>query len=156
MQRKNHTLKSHSGFAMIMAISILVLVATILALSLALTATTSKRNIETYFLEHAEIIADSAREYAMYRIGGVPCSIAHDGFADFTQDSFYTISISVRYVTRNGCNNDGVVGANDYAIDPSLTKPSAALDIAMRVNPADSGAVEEIRFFKRYIELIQE
>ena len=73
MQRKNHILnhrrgQNRNGFAMIMAIFFMVLMATMMAYMLESTADTTKRTINEYLLEQAQLIAKSSVEYAILQV----------------------------------------------------------------------------------------
>lgn len=137
------------AFAMIMAMTFILILGTILALSISLTSTTTKKNLETYFYEQMEILADSAREYAMYKIGNSPCNA--NSF-NFTQDNLYDITINIQYVTRAVCADPNL----SFAVDPSLVKETAIIDVAVSLNNAASNTPESIRYYKRYIENINQ
>lgn len=148
MQRKNHILRTthKSGFAIIMAISVLVVIGTIMALSLSLTTQAAKRTTDLYLYERAQLLSYSAKEYALLRIAqSNPCTVDRLDF----NESFYDINISMRYVY-------------------TLPSPCAdANDLYFGTNRADSGSVllditvtmddptvssEPIRYFRRSIE----
>lgn len=150
MKKFTHSRKK-PAFAMIMAMTFIVILGTILALSISLTSTTTKKNLETYFYEQMEILADSAREYAMFRIGNTPCNV---GTFNFTQDNLYDITINVQYVTRATCPAPNA--ALTFAVDPSLVKETAIIDVAVSLNNAASNTPEQIRYYKRYIENINQ
>ena len=151
MQRKNYSLNK-KGIAMIMAIAVIIIIATILTLSISLTSQTTKRNIDMYLSEQSEMLADSAREYALYSIdnNATHCGI---GNLNFTQDTLYNINIDMKYITRNGCT-DGIANNNEIN-DSALIHESVILDITIFVDANLSGTTENIKYFKRYIENIK-
>ena len=139
------------AMAMIMAIMVIVIVGTIMALSLNMTVQTTKRNIETYLYEQSEILADSAREYTMYKIGNTPC--IYSGSNILNQDSFYNINISVLYVTKNPTTCAGLKFTTDTDVD--LQRDTAIIDVTVSIDKSQTNTSEDIRFYKRYIENIK-
>ena len=143
-----------NGVAMIMAMAVIVVVGTILALSLNMTAKTTKRNLDIYLYEHIEMLSNSAREYAMYKIDNNTTQCAYSNFTVFGQDTLYDISINIRYVTPAGCP---VAYPNDFTtdLDPDLLNDVAVIDVVVSVDKIESQTTEDIRFHKRYIENIK-
>ena len=139
---------------MIMAIAVIVIVGTILTLSLTMTAKTTKRDIDLYLYEQIEMLSDSAREYAMYKIENNTTQCANRNFIILGQDTLYDINIDIRYVTPAGCPAGFL---NDFTadLDPDLTNDVAVLDVTVWVDKAESQTLEDIRFHKRYIENIK-
>ncbi len=138
------------AMAMIMAIMVIVIIGTIMALSLSMTTQTTKCNIDTYLYEQSEILADSAREYTMYKIGKVPCTPAD--FTITTQDGYYDITVKTHYVTPNA--SCGIYNfTSDRDID--LQNPTAVIDITVAIDTNKTNTSENIRFYKRYIENIK-
>ncbi|MDF1877885.1 hypothetical protein JHD47_08665 [Sulfurimonas sp. SAG-AH-194-L11] len=153
MQRKNNILRtSRSGIAMIMAIVVIVTIATIMALGLSLTSQTSKQTADLYLYEQSVLLSKSATEYALLRIAQDnnstnPCNYTGD---NFTQDTFYDINITVRYIYTNfpaTCN-----AAQRYAtVETAEQNGSILIDVAVGVNnPTIS--TEQIRYFRRTIQ----
>jgi len=143
-----------NGIAMIMAIAVIVVVGTIMALSLNMTAKTTKRNLDIYLYEQIEMLSDSAREYAMYKIENNTTLCAYNNFSVLGQDTLYDINIDIRYVTSAGCPG---AYPNDFTadLDPDLLNDVAVLDITVLVDKTTSQMPEDIRFHKRYIENIK-
>ena len=144
--RKNQ----RNAIAMIMAISVIVIIGTIMALSMAMTLKTEKRTVETYLYEQVGILADSAREYAMYKVGNTSC-MQHD-YNISQQDSFYNIQVTIKYVTQTGCADSTLNFTNDNDID--LLHESAVIDVVVSVDKNQTNTAEDVRFYKRYIENI--
>ena len=153
MQRKNSLLRK-SGFAMIMAITVIVIIATIMALSLALTSQTTKRTTDIYLYEQASLYAKAASERTLLQI-------AKDGACTHHNDlnykiDYYDVNITVNYMYTSplpaGCINDNSVNDNVFAI---VTTPeengSVLLDIAVSVNDKTI-TPEPIRYFRRTIQ----
>jgi hypothetical protein len=111
-----------SGIAMIMAIAFLVITAGILALMLNMTAVATKKTENKYFYEQAQLLAQSATEYALLAISGhnrlnnTTCvqTIA----SQFPGDSpaYFNINTTIRYIGLN--NPAGPCLASTYI--PSL------------------------------------
>lgn len=140
------------AMAMIMAIMVIVIIGTIMALSLNMTTLTTSRNLDMYFNEQMEILSDSAREYALYKIANTPCIYSGSNIVD--QDSFYDINISVKYVTKDGCTATPSLNfTNDT--DADLLRATAIIDITMSLDKAQTNTSEDVRFYKRYIENIK-
>jgi len=140
-----------NGIAMIMAIAVIVIIGTIMALSMALTLKTTKRTVETYLYEQVEILSDSAREYAMYKIGNTSC--IESGFYIPDQEGFYDINISIKYITKAACTTPSLNFTTDY--DPDLIHESAVIDVVVSIDKNQTNTAEDVRFHKRYIENIK-
>lgn len=144
------------GIAMIMAIAVIIIIATIMALGLAMTTQTANRNLDMYLYEQAEILAHAAREYAMYKIGNTPCN--ESGFT-FTQDNFYNVSITIRYVTSDGCTANPSLNyiptTNTNHLDTNLIAPTAVINVTVSIDNSQTNTNENISFYKRYIEIIK-
>ena len=139
-----------NAIAMIMAIAVIVIIGTLMALSMALTLKTGKRTVETYLYEQVEILSDSAREYAMYKVGKISC-VEHD-YNISQQDSFYDIQITVQYITQVACSNPALNFTTDY--DVELVHESAIVDVVVSIDKNQTNTTEDVRFYKRYIENI--
>ena len=139
-----------NAIAMIMAVAVIVIIGTIMALSMALTLKTGKRTVETYLYEQVEILSDSAREYAMYKIGNTSC-VNHD-YNITQQDNFYDMQITVKYITTAACADASLNFTTDY--DTDLKHDSAVINVIVSVDTNQTNTGEEIRFYKRYIENI--
>jgi len=143
--------KSKNAIAMIMAIAVIVIIGTIMALSISMTALTTKRNLDMYLSEQIEILADSAREYAMYKIGNTPCVVSN--FPITRQDDFYNINIDILYVTAAGCTDPTLNFTSDT--DANLQRATAVIDVTISIDKNQTKTSENIRFYKRYIENIK-
>ena len=141
-----------NGIAMIMAIAVIVVVGTILTLSLNMTAKTTKRDLDLYLYEQIEMLSDSAREYAMYKIDNNTTQCPYSNFTILGQDTLYDVNIDVKYVTAGGCP-----AGNDFTtdLDPDLLHDVAVLDVTVSVDKTVSQTSEDVRFHKRYIENIK-
>jgi len=145
--------RSKNAIAMIMAIAVIVIIGTIMALSMNMTALTTKRNLDMYLSEQIEILADSAREYAMYKIGNTSCVAAVSNYAISGQDTFYDIDINVLYVTAAGCADAALDFTSDT--DANLQRDTAVIDVTVSIDKNQTNTSENIRFYKRYIENIK-
>jgi len=143
-----------NAIAMIMAIAVIVIIGTIMALSMALTLKTGKRTLDIYLYEHIEMLSDSAREYAMYKIDNNTTQCAYNNFSVLGQDTLYDINIDILYVTPAGCP---ALYPNDFTadLDPDLLNDVAVIDVTVMVDKTVSQTTEDIRFHKRYIENIK-
>lgn len=142
------------GIAIIMAIMVIVIIGTIMALAVALTTETTQRNLNTYLYEQAEIMADSAREYAMYKIDtNTTQCVDFSSIIPITQDTFYNIDINASYVTPTGTCGGGL----DFTTtpDPDLDNNVTILNITVSIDKSATLTNEDIRFHKRYIENIK-
>ena len=151
MQRKNNILISaRSGMAMIMAITVIVIMATIMALSISLTTTTTKKTVDMYLYEQSILLSKSATEYALLQIAqNPPCSNID---ATFTQDTLYTIDISVQYIydAAAPCATNG--GTLYTTVATPEQNGSAVMDVTVSVTPDKNIASEPIRYFRRTIQ----
>ena len=169
MQRKNSILsinmlkrkknkKNRSGFAMIMAVGVIILIATIMILSLNTTASTSKKTIDLYFYEQAELHAKSVIEYALYKIAKDGCQNA---VLNITFDSIYNINISTQYAytdeNTTTTTTTNVSGNTCPNLTPTtaITTPEQNGNVMMDVTvtiPASITGTEPVRFFRRTIQ----
>ncbi|MFA6196971.1 MAG: hypothetical protein WC656_10055 [Sulfurimonas sp.] len=152
MQRKNYLLRKKSGFAMIMAIGVIVIIATIMALSLAMTAETSKKTTDLYLYEQAVLLSQSAAEYALLQISqNPPCTDETTLGLNFTQDTFYDINISLRYIYDSNApclTNGGTFYTN---VTTPEQNGSVLMDITVSVNDTNLTS-EPITYFRRSIQ----
>jgi len=153
MQRKNNILiSSHSGMAMIMAITVIVIIATIMSLSIALTTQTTKKTTDLYLYEQAVLLSHSATEYALLKIAqDGPCS---NTALNFTQDDIYDINISLKYIytAPSPCTRaQTYTTVQNTSTNENDQNGSILMDITVSVT--DPGVVTEpIRYFRRTIQ----
>ena len=160
MQRKNNILNSRhtqrSGFAMIMAITVIVIVATIMALSLSLTTQTVKKTTDLYLYEQAVLLSKSATEYALLQIARNPPCRNVD--ANFKQDDIYTIDFKVQYIYYDNPTTavdeasalcGGATGGVLYA---RVQTPAQDGSIIIDVTVSTDVGTEPIRYFRRTIQ----
>jgi len=143
--RANGTHK-RSGFAMIMAVGVIILISTIMLLSLNTTASTSKRTVDLFFYEQAELHTKSGIEYALYRIAKDGC---HNSLNIPALDGVYDINISMQYIV----STPSASGCNDYV--NTLQSPEQNGSVMMDVNVTISESLtgtEPVRFFRRTIQ----
>lgn len=146
MQRKNYLLKKFhkNGMAMIMAIAVIVIMSTIMALSLSMTTLNTKKTVDLYLYEEANLLSKSATEYALLEIANhEPCSYLG---GSFKHENIYEINISVQYVYDE-----------DYTCNHSYTKVqteeqngSALIDVTISTDKNVS--TEPIHIFRRTIQ----
>lgn len=144
MQRKNSFL-ARSGFAMVMAVSVIILVSTIMILSLNSTALTSKRTVDLYIYEQAELHIKSAIEYALYKIAKDGCT---DQINETTPDGIYDINITMKYIF-----DSDIAGCTEYIDDISTPEQNGSVMMDVRVS-VDSNvtSAEPITLFRRTIQ----
>lgn len=142
MQRKNRIL-NRPAFAMIMAVGVIIVVSTIMILSLNTTAVTSKKTVDLYLHEQAELHTKSAIEYALYEISTNGCTNTLNKHLD----DIYDINISMRYIGTSAS------GCNDYINNLTTEEQngSVLMDVTVTVPTSVTGA-EPIRFFRRTIQ----
>lgn len=145
MQRKNNFLKrSKRGLALIMAIMVIIIISTILALALMMNSQTSKSTADLYLYEQSRLLARSAAEYAVFKIGvdnndTNRCSYTGEVF---TENTIYNIAINVNYIyddTTSACG----------AIDLTQDTPFGAALIDVSVEVPKNVVGESIRVFNR-------
>lgn len=154
MQRKNNFLRNRmqkSGFAMIMAITVIVIMATLMAVALSMSAKSTKSTVDLYVYEQALLLSKSAAEYALLKISQEnnstnPCEFTG---ANFKKD-YYDVNISVKYIYTNfptTCHD-----AQQYT---TVTTPeqngSVLMDITVAVHDANITS-EPISYFRRTIQ----
>jgi hypothetical protein len=143
-RRNNYKSTSHPAFAMVMAVGVIIVVATIMLLSINTTALTSKKTVDLYLYEQAELHTKSAIEYALYEIATNGCT---NNLNITALDGIYDINISMKYIgiSSSGCT--------DY-ID-NLTTLEQDGSVLMDVNviiPTSITGTEPITFFRRTIQ----
>ncbi|MDY0124487.1 hypothetical protein [Sulfurimonas sp.] len=167
MQRKNSILrinprKKRSGFAMIMAIAVIVVISTIMALSLSLTTETTKRTVDLYLYEQAELVAKSAVELTLLEIAKRdPVTNCLNIYGTSTTPSIpfdanitnlFDVNVSVQYVFTGavvGCTPYSPGGAPMY-ITTAEQNGSVLMDVVVSTK-ADI-TTEPIRYFRRTIQ----
>jgi len=160
MQRKNNLL-AKPAFAMIMAVAVIIVVSTIMLLSLNTTALTSKRSVDLYLHEQAELHTKSAIEYALYYIATYGCvnnlsrsgSNALIGVYDIniTMSYSFTNEIGLNTTTTNEFGNPCRNYTPTTAITTEEQNGSVLMDVTVTIPTSVTGA-EEVRFFRRTIQ----
>lgn len=160
MQRQNSILKANphqkrGGFAMIMAIAVVLIVSTIMALSLALTTEVTKRTVDLYLYEQAELVAKSAVELTMLEIGTrnpvTNClntsTTPYQPPFDTGITSVFEVNVTVQYVFTNN------VGTCDmYINDINTTEQNGSVLIDVVVSTEANVTTEPIRYFRRTMQ----
>jgi Tfp pilus assembly protein PilX len=155
MQRKNYLLKNsrskhRSGFAMIMALTVLVVIATIMALSISLSTQTTKRTTDMYLYEQAMLLSNSAAEYALLRISQEdPCSIPS---LNFTHDTIYDINITMEYIFNAPSPCVAGAGTDYFNVVEENTNGTVLMDITVSVPTSKNVSTEPITFFRRSLQ----
>ena len=146
------------GFSMLTALLFMILVATLGALALSLSNLSSKQTSDLYLREQAELLAQSATEYALLAISG------HDFTANClnTITSTYTdgattlfdINISLYYfgngLPANCMKPNGSINAVSSNIDTKDSNLTVILDTI--VSSASGISSEPIRIHRRTIQ----
>ncbi|MCW8839327.1 MAG: hypothetical protein OQJ77_00890 [Thiovulaceae bacterium] len=142
--RGSNNIGNRSAFAMIMAVGVIIIVATIMLLSLNTTALTSKRTVDLYLYEQAELHTKSAIEYALYKIARDGCQ---NDLSIENLDGMYDINISMQYIGTSAS------GCTDYInnLNTPEQNGSVMMDVTVSVPTSVTGA-EPIRFFRRTIQ----
>jgi hypothetical protein len=158
MQRKNRILVK-PAFAMILAVAIIILISGVMLLSLNISSQTSKRTIDTYLYEQAELHAKGAIEYALYEIARTGC--LDTNLPITALDGIYDINISTRYsytgetgVNTTTVNVDGDQCPNytpNNAVTANEQNGSVLMDVTVTI-PASVTGTEPVRFFRRTIQ----
>lgn len=141
--KSNCTKTKRSGFAMVMAIGVIIVVSTIMLLSLHTTALTTKRTVDLYFYEQAQLHTKSAIEYALYEIAQTGCINKRD----FSFDNLYDVNISMKYI---GIAPSGCTDYINNLITPEQDG-SVLMDVRVRIS-SDVTGNEPITFFRRTIQ----
>lgn len=145
MQRKNNLLKSAKrGMALIMAIVVIVVVSTLLSLALMMNSQTSKSTADLYLYEQSRLLARSAAEYAIFKIGTDNNSTNRCNYTGetFVENTIYNITISVDYIYDDTTSTCGAV---DLTQDTRFG--AALIDISVEVPKSVTG--EPIKVFTR-------
>jgi glyceraldehyde-3-phosphate dehydrogenase/erythrose-4-phosphate dehydrogenase len=153
MQRKNYILKSKkNGFAMLMAIVVLLVLATMMAVSISLTTKTTKRNLNTYVKNQAELYSKNAAEYALYKISKSTTKCSPVSIAPFTVDGIYKINVKILYAY----SNEGTCSASSQYIQlqdaASEQREYGYVKIDVTVEVDKQIDSEPIRIYRSYIE----
>jgi hypothetical protein len=170
MQRKNSILgmkmfnrnrkNTRDGFAMIMAVGVIIMISTIMLLSLNTTAATSKRTVDLFLYEQAELHTKSAIEYALYKISKEGCQdipIIINGL-----DGVYDINVSTQYsyTGEDGSNfttttNEAGDVCDNLTPTTAVTTPeqngTVMMDVTVTI-PASITGTEPVTFFRRTIQ----
>jgi hypothetical protein len=162
MQRENNFLRSstrksskqnfRSAMAMMMAIITLVVISTIMALSLSMTAETSKKSINLYLHEQAQLLTQSATEYTLLKIAkNAPCTNLNENISK--QDGIYDINISISYIYTSEvpCLENPNRGTLYTTISTPEQNGSALIDVTVSVTDKNI-STEPIRVFRRTIQ----
>ena len=141
------------GFTLITAILLILLISTIAMLSLSLSSLTTKQTSDIYLREQAELLLQSATEYALLAISGR--DIATNGCintinAQYPQagaNALFDINISLSYL-GNGLPNTCIRLDNNVSnLDSNVT-----VMIDTVVTSANSVSTEPIRLHRRTLQ----
>ena len=153
MFNKNRKNK-RAGFAMIMAVGVIIMISTIMILSLNTTASTSKRTVDLFLYEQAELHTKSAIEYALYRIGRDGCINTLNIPA---LDGIYDINISMKYSYTNDTSSPTASsnGCTNLTPTTAITTPeqngTVMMDVTVTI-PETITTTEPVRFFRRTVQ----
>jgi len=162
MQRKNSVLrtnprKKRSGFAIIMAIAVIVVISTIMALSISLTTETTKRTVDLYLYEQAELVAKSAVELTLLEIAKrdpvTNCLNTYDALPfDANITTLFDVNVSLQYFFTGavgGCTPFSPGGVATY-VTTDEQNGSVLMDVVVSTKPDIT--TEPIRYFRRTIQ----
>ena len=143
------------GFSMLTALIFMVLVATLGALALSLSTATVKQTSDLYLREQAELLVQSATEYALLAISGHDFSAnclntIHATYPTTESDKLFDINISLYYMGNGlpvGCQT---LTANLNNIDTNESNLTVMIDTI--VSSADGISLEPIRLHRRTIQ----
>lgn len=157
MQRQNSILRANTyqkrgGFAMIMAIAVVLVVSTIMALSLSLTTEVTKRTVDLYLYEQAELVAKSAVELTMLEIAQrdptTNCLNTYQPPFDTSITDIFDVNVTVQYVFTNPVDTCDDMYIDD--INTSEQNGSALIDVVVGTDA--NVTTEPIRFFRRTMQ----
>ena len=148
------------GFSMLTALIFMVLVATLGALALSLSTATVKQTSDLYLREQAELLVQSATEYALLAISGHAINTTNGCLNTINAtyptdgtDKLFDINISLYYLgvgLPNGCRTfDGTIGT-PANIDTNDSNVTVMIDTI--VSSADGVSTEPIRLHRRTIQ----
>ena len=145
------------GFSMITAIIFMVLVATLGALALSLSTTTVKQTSDLYLREQAELLVQSATEYALLAISGHEINSVNGclNIINATYNNIFDINISLYYLGNNlpnGCRGfDGIIGTPPN-IDTNDSNVTIMIDTVVSVPVDKNVSTEPISLHRRTIQ----
>lgn len=148
------------GFSMITAIIFMVLVATLGALALSLSTTTVKQTSDLYLREQAELLVQSATEYALLAISGHEINNANGclNTINATYNNTFDINISIYYLGNNlpnGCRGfDGTIVSTGTLtnIDANDSNVTVMIDTVVSVPVDKNVSTEPIRLHRRTLQ----
>jgi competence protein ComGC len=149
MQRKNNILKKRA-FALVSAIVIIVVFSIIMAFSLKMNAKTSKRVVDSYIKNQAELYAKNAAEYSLYKISKASSNCLPKTIKPFSIDGLYDVNISLSYAYSNvTCDNNYILLKD--APDKSRQYGYVKIDIIVSIKNNSLNS-EPIRIYRSYLE----
>ncbi len=116
------------GFSLLTAIIIILLIATLSTLALSLSAFSTKQSSDLYLREQAELLLQSANEYALLALSAHEIN-ATNGCINFINASFpdnttpmFDINMSIHYIGMNLPSSCQRFSSNDIStIDSNIT-----------------------------------
>ena len=140
------------GFSMLTALIFMVLVATLGALALSLSTATVKQTSDLYLREQAELLVQSATEYALLAISGHAINTTNGclNTINATYENIFDINISLYYMGNGlpaGCQTLTGNLNNITTTDSNIT-----VVIDTIVSTADGISTEPIRLHRRTIQ----
>ena len=145
------------GFSMITAIVFMILVATLGALALSLSTTTVKQTGDLYLREQAELLVQSATEYALLAISGHEINSTNGclNTINARYENIFDINISIYYLGRGlpaGCRDfSGTIGT-PLDINTSDSNVTVMIDTIVSIPIDKNVTTEPIRYFRRTLQ----
>jgi len=142
-----------SGFSMITAIIFIVLVATLGMLALSLSTQTTKQTTDLFLREQAELLAQSATEFALLAFSGHDINATNGCLQEINAqypeagiNALFDINITLRYLGR------GLPCDAGFIIDNNITTNDSNLTLIIDTVVTSSTATEPIRFHRRTLQ----
>jgi len=152
------------GFSLITAVVFIVLVASIAAISLSFSSFSVKQTSDIYLKEQAELLVQSATEYALLAISGHTINTANGclnyinaQYPSSGTSALFDINISISYLGLNlpsGCllPNGSTTSSVTSNIDTNDSNITVIIDTVVSTNTDNNISTEPIRLHRRTIQ----
>lgn len=149
------------GFSLLTAIIFMVLVATIAALSLSLSSSSAKQTSDVYLREQAELLLQSATEYALLAISAHTINTTNGclntinaTYPDHASPIF-DINISINYLGKGlpqGCQTLSNITGTINNISTDDSNVTVIIDTIVQTNTNAAITTEPIRLHRRTLQ----
>ncbi len=137
------------GLTLLMTIVFILLLGTIVGLTLSSFSTTTAKATHQYLYKQAQILAQSAVEYAILAVQGHLTTNNCVKQVNINYNNTFDLNVTIHYIGNNLPTNCPILYNNLRHNESNLT---LLMDVSVTLNPAIQATEPEFRYVRRSIE----